>query len=97
WARELRWNSAALHKALSVILRGLVLAAPDWDHEHGIRFVEYWMSPAETILSIENLRRDFGGVAAVQGVCASVRRGSITSMIGPNGAGKTTVFNAITG
>ncbi len=48
-------------------------------------------------LRVEGLRRDFGGVWAVDDVSFSVRRGSITSVIGPNGAGKSTVVGIIGG
>ena len=49
------------------------------------------------ILRVESLTKRYGGVTAVDEVCASVERGRITSLIGPNGAGKTTLFNLITG
>ncbi len=49
------------------------------------------------VLSTEKLRKEFGGVCAVNDVDLDVRHGSITALIGPNGAGKTTVFNLITG
>ncbi len=52
---------------------------------------------AGKILELENLRKVFGGVVAVDGVSAGIDTGSVTSVIGPNGAGKTTVFNMITG
>jgi branched-chain amino acid transport system ATP-binding protein len=52
---------------------------------------------AALMLSVENLRVEFGGVVALAGVSFSVKPGTITSLIGPNGAGKTTAFNAITG
>lgn len=57
-------------------------------------------SPAasgDACLVVEDLRRDFGGVWAVDGASFSVRRGSITSLIGPNGAGKSTVVSIIGG
>jgi branched-chain amino acid transport system ATP-binding protein len=58
------------------------------------------MPPAgrgEALLSLENVVKNFGGVAAVDGLTAHVRRGSVHGLIGPNGAGKTTVINLITG
>ena len=52
---------------------------------------------SDAILTVEDLTRRFGGVAALQGVSLSVARRRVTSVIGPNGAGKTTLFNAVTG
>ena len=49
------------------------------------------------MLTIENLRKSFGGVVAMNGVSLHFDAGSLTAVIGPNGAGKTTFFNLITG
>jgi branched-chain amino acid transport system ATP-binding protein len=51
----------------------------------------------ETILSLENVTMQFGGVVAVNNLSLEVGRGEIVALIGPNGAGKTTAFNCITG
>src|SRR3974377_2353178 len=54
------------------------------------------MNNNDTILSTEDLTREFAGFVAVNGVALSIRRGSIHALIGPNGAGKTTCFNLLT-
>ncbi|HEV7306991.1 ABC transporter ATP-binding protein [Ensifer sp.] len=50
-----------------------------------------------SLLQIEGLGIDFGGVRAVNDVGFSLKPGEIVSVIGPNGAGKTTLFNMISG
>ena len=49
------------------------------------------------LLQIDNARKQFGGVIAVNDVSFDVRDREIVALIGPNGAGKSTTFNLITG
>jgi len=48
-------------------------------------------------LRVEGLRKEFGGIVAVDGASFEVEEGTMTGLIGPNGAGKSTTFNCITG
>ena len=51
----------------------------------------------KTILELENVTMQFGGVVAVDSLSMHVDKGEIVALIGPNGAGKTTAFNVVTG
>jgi len=51
---------------------------------------------SDSILKIDNLTMQFGGLKAVDQLTFEVKKGEIFGLIGPNGAGKTTVFNCIT-
>jgi branched-chain amino acid transport system ATP-binding protein len=48
-------------------------------------------------LSIQNLKKAFGGLPATNDISMDVMPGERRLIIGPNGAGKTTLFNLITG
>ncbi len=52
---------------------------------------------ADDILNAIDVRKEFGGLVAVNDVDFVIPRGAIVSLIGPNGAGKTTFFNMLTG
>ena len=51
----------------------------------------------DTVLSVEQVGVQFGGLIALSDLNFAVGEGEIVSLIGPNGAGKTTAFNVITG
>ena len=50
-----------------------------------------------TLLRVEQLSKEFGGVRAVADLQFSIAAGQVFSIIGPNGAGKTTLLNLLTG
>jgi len=52
---------------------------------------------SKTMLEIEHITMQFGGVTAIDDLSFSVKKGQIYGLIGPNGAGKTTIFNIVTG
>src|SRR5438552_895869 len=53
--------------------------------------------PTANLLVVEQVRKEFGGLTAVNDLDFTIPERSIVSLIGPNGAGKTTFFNMLTG
>jgi len=53
--------------------------------------------PGELLLDVDKVRKQFGGLVAVNDVSFQIRAGEIVGLIGPNGAGKSTTFNLISG
>jgi branched-chain amino acid transport system permease protein len=51
----------------------------------------------ELVLDVQAIRKQFGGLVAVNDISFQIRAGQIVGLIGPNGAGKSTTFNLITG
>jgi branched-chain amino acid transport system ATP-binding protein len=49
------------------------------------------------LLRVEDLKKRFGGLTAVDSISFTVEDGEIVGLIGPNGAGKSTTFNLVMG
>jgi branched-chain amino acid transport system permease protein len=54
-------------------------------------------SAGAPLLDVRQVRKNFGGLLAVNDVTFEVRSGEIVGLIGPNGAGKSSTFNLLTG
>jgi putative ABC transport system ATP-binding protein len=50
-----------------------------------------------TVVQIENLRKDFGKVCALDGVSFAIEEGEWIAIMGPSGSGKTTLINILGG
>jgi ABC-2 type transport system ATP-binding protein len=52
---------------------------------------------ADTVISIEHLRKTYGSTVAVDDISFTVAEGEIYGLLGPNGAGKTTTIECLQG
>jgi ABC-2 type transport system ATP-binding protein len=55
------------------------------------------LNPGGVVIQVQDLRKHYGKLAAVQGINFEVRRGEVFGLIGPDGAGKTTTFQILSG
>jgi len=51
---------------------------------------------SEVVIRIENLKKSYGAIVALDGISLEVERGKIFGLLGPNGAGKTTAVKIMT-
>lgn len=52
---------------------------------------------AGAVIAVQDLRKAYGPVQAVDGISFSVAEGEVFGFVGPNGAGKTTTIECIEG
>jgi branched-chain amino acid transport system ATP-binding protein len=66
-----------------------------WERSLGENSGKWSYKMEETLLRVENLTKDFGGIRAVDNVSFEVKSNEIVGLIGPNGAGKSTVVRCL--
>jgi branched-chain amino acid transport system permease protein len=95
----LKYAPDGLWPAVSRLLeRWLPLARRVIDWAHAARLPERGRPQAgDVLLQVQSVRKEFGGLVAVNDVSFELRAGEIVGLIGPNGAGKSTTFNLLTG
>ncbi|MDI4633043.1 branched-chain amino acid ABC transporter ATP-binding protein/permease [Pelomonas sp. V22] len=95
----LKYAPKGLWPFVEMALRRWWPAAPrprDWEAAEPLPLRD---KPAagELLLDVDRLRKQFGGLVAVNDVSFHIRAGQIVGLIGPNGAGKSTTFNLVSG
>jgi multidrug/hemolysin transport system ATP-binding protein len=74
-------------ESLSSFIKRFVIIR--WKNQKGVRFMDM-------IIKVENLKKSYGDLLAVNDVSFDVKRGSLFAFLGPNGAGKSTTINMMT-
>ncbi len=52
---------------------------------------------SDPVIDVQNLRKVYGSMAAVDGISFTIERGEIFALLGPNGAGKSTTVEILEG
>lgn len=76
-----------------------VVAGAVWNDPKALlssRFAEHTLS-SSPIVTVQGVRKRFGGVEALRGVSIQVQTGTVHGLIGPNGSGKSTLVGVVTG
>ena len=69
----------------------------DWQDAPDLAHARTHPPRGELLLDVQSIRKQFGGLVAVNDISFQIHAGEIVGLIGPNGAGKSTTFNLITG
>jgi branched-chain amino acid transport system permease protein len=69
----------------------------DWQDAPDLAHARTHPPRGELLLDVQHIRKQFGGLVAVNDISFQIHAGDIVGLIGPNGAGKSTTFNLITG
>jgi branched-chain amino acid transport system permease protein len=69
----------------------------DWQNAPDLAHARIHPPRGELLLDVQSIRKQFGGLVAVNDISFQIHAGDIVGLIGPNGAGKSTTFNLITG
>src|SRR6188768_754781 len=72
---------------------GMVLVVQVVNHSKHLNFAIFSMQ--KTIISVKNLKKNYGSFEAVKGISFDVLEGEIFGLLGPNGAGKSTTLEII--
>ncbi|MFM8696815.1 MAG: ABC transporter permease subunit [Betaproteobacteria bacterium] len=89
YAPDGRWTF--IQKRLPAVARTVDWTADD-QMPHGPK-----PPKGQRLLEVDQVRKEFGGLVAVNDVSFHIDAGEIVGLIGPNGAGKSTTFNLVTG
>ena len=53
------------------------------------------ISRGDTLIKVENLHKNFGGLHALNGVSEEIRKGEVVVIVGPSGSGKSTFLRSL--
>src|SRR5207253_1048142 len=90
-----RWSSGACAAALSTIRKGVANRSRGIGRFSPFPFVEH--NTTTPMIDVQDLRKQYGDLTAVDGVSFAAAPGAIFGLLGLNGAGKSTTIGCISG
>jgi branched-chain amino acid transport system permease protein len=85
----------AMEKPFRGMLKRMAQPAPTTEGGHTPLPRRTMPTAGSLILDVRKIRKNFGGLVAVNDLSFQVKAGELVALIGPNGAGKSTSFNLI--